>query len=139
MVEDITDWFERAVPNPNEDNFSVQLGCHFEEFGEMLDALQIDSVVTDLVYQVADQLKRKVFPLEMDKINRVELLDALCDQIVTATGVGYMLRMNVPSALDAVNVSNWSKFDENGNPIFNELGKIMKSDHYFKPSIERFV
>ena len=28
-----------------------------------------------------------------------------------------------------------SKLDANGNPIYREDGKVMKSDQYFKPNI----
>jgi len=66
---------------------------------------------------------------------KIDLLDALCDQIVTATGVGHMMNMKLPLALEEVNASNYSKF-VNGEPIFNENKKIMKGPSYFKPSLE---
>lgn len=71
--------------------------------------------------------------------DRVELLDALADQIVTATGVGTFLGMNVPGALAEVNRSNYSKFGEDGNPIFNENMKVMKGPHYTKPNLKPYV
>lgn len=46
---------------------------------------------------------------------------------------------DMSGALKEVNLSNWSKFDENGNPIFNENGKIVKGENYFKPDLAKFV
>ena len=68
----------------------------------------------------------------------VELLDALADQIVTATGVGTFLGMNVPGALAEVNRSNYSKF-EDGEPIFNENKKVMKGKDYTPPDLKPYI
>lgn len=69
---------------------------------------------------------------------RIPMLDALADQIVTATGVGTFLGMDVPGALAEVNHSNYSKF-ENGEPIFNENKKVMKGKDYTPPDLTPFV
>ena len=71
--------------------------------------------------------------------SRIDLLDSLADQIVTATGVGTFLGMDVPGALSEVNRSNYSKFDEDGNPIFNENQKVMKGPHYTKPNLKPYI
>ena len=68
----------------------------------------------------------------------VELLDSLADQIVTATGVGTFLGMNVPGALAEVNRSNYSKF-EDGEPVFNENKKVMKGKDYTPPDLSSFI
>lgn len=68
----------------------------------------------------------------------VELLDSLADQIVTATGVGTFLGMNVPGALAEVNRSNYSKF-EDGEPIFNENKKVMKGKDYTPPDLTPYI
>ena len=70
--------------------------------------------------------------------NRLALLDSLADQIVTATGVGTFLGMNVPGALAEVNRSNYSKF-EDGEPVFNENKKVMKGKDYTPPDLTPFV
>lgn len=69
----------------------------------------------------------------------VELLDSLADQIVTATGVGTFLGMNVPGALAEVNRSNYSKFNAEGEPIFNENMKVMKGPFYTKPDLTPYI
>ena len=145
VIDSIFNWFKKAVPEPNHKNIHTQIGVHFEEVAEMLLALSGDDDQTEVLlhnaylanHLLAEHLKSNVGALNLDMSNqaRVELLDALCDQIVTATGVGYMLGMNLPDALGEVNNSNYSKF-VNGEPIFNENMKIMKGPDYFKPSLE---
>lgn len=76
-----------------------------------------------------------IFPANAD---RQGLLDALADQIVTATGVGTFLGMNVPGALAEVNRSNYSKF-EDGEPIFNENRKVMKGKDYTPPDLTPYI
>ena len=66
-----------------------------------------------------------------------ELLDALCDQIVTAVGVAHMFGMNIEGAMDEVNRSNFSKFVD-GKPVFNEHGKIIKGPNYTPPDLTGF-
>lgn len=70
--------------------------------------------------------------------NRLALLDSLADQIVTATGVGTFLGMNVPGALAEVNRSNYSKF-EDGEPVFNENMKVMKGKDYTPPDLTPYI
>jgi len=69
----------------------------------------------------------------------VELLDSLCDQVVTGTGVAHMQGYHFVDALVEVNLSNWSKFDAQGRPIFNEHGKIIKGPNYYKPDLVSYA
>ena len=71
--------------------------------------------------------------------DRIEFLDSLADQIVTATGAGYMAGMKVPAALDRVNASNFSKFSDDGMPLFDANGKIEKGPNYKKVNLEGLV
>ena len=145
VINSIFNWFKKAVPEPNNKNIHTQLGVHFEEVAEMLLALSGDDDQTEVLlhnaylanHLLAEHLKSNVGALNLDMTNqsKIELLDALCDQIVTATGVGHMMNMGLPAALEEVNASNYSKF-VNGEPIFNENKKIMKGPNYFKPSLE---
>lgn len=70
--------------------------------------------------------------------DRANFLDAIIDQIVTGTGVGQHCGFPVVDALAEVNASNFSKFDE-GLPIVDANGKIMKGPNYFKASLDQFV
>ena len=62
----------------------------------------------------------------------------MCDQIVTAVGVAHMLGYDIEGALAEVNASNFSKF-ENGQPVFNESGKIKKGTFYREPELLPFI
>ena len=141
-IREIKGWFEKAVPEPTMENCSVQLGCHFEEVAEMADALGFTVPHTPQV--LAEMFKIKN-PLHMYRIEyltveqKTDLLDALCDQIVTAVGVAHMFGFDIEAALREVNRSNWSKFDEEGNPIFDRKGKIKKGEGYTPPELEAFV
>ncbi len=144
-INEILKWFKKAVPNPTVETACVQIGCHYEEVAEMAECLN-DKAVNE-INETANLYKAKepshlmtaedakLFNLDVD---RLELLDSLCDQIVTATGVAHMLGFDIAGALDEVNRSNWSKF-ENGSPVFDENGKIKKGESYFKPDLTKFI
>lgn len=70
---------------------------------------------------------------------KTELVDSLCDQIVTATGVLSRTGFNAEETLSRVNDSNFTKFDENGDPIFNEFGKVTNGPNYKKPDLTDLV
>lgn len=129
-------WFKRAVPTPNAKNKRVQVGVHAEEFGEMLDQMQgVDAASQGAIDRANEAVKflanlLKTGMADYTIKDRKLFVDACADQIVTATGSGYVNGMNVPLALERVNTSNFSKFDASGQPIFNEHGKIIKSELY---------
>jgi hypothetical protein len=138
----VNEWHRRACPQPDDKAFNVQLGCPLEEIDEMLACLDGADVAT------SDILRRTMHHVSMlanllkhgggsvTITHRGEFLDSLADQIVTATGVGYRAKMDVPNAVTEVDISNWSKFDENGQPIFNEFGKIAKGPNYKPPVLD---
>ena len=132
----IKQWFALAVPEPTVKNRSVQIGVHLEEVAEMAAALN-DADLAATLDVIADQYK--VDPtIRLDTVDRTELLDALCDQIVTAIGVAHMFGLDIEGALDEVNRSNNSKFVD-GKPVFDANGKIAKPATYSKPNLEQFV
>ncbi len=137
-------WHKRARPEPDEKAFNVQLGCHLEEIVEMLQSIKStrqnmgDFLLSRITYDLnslAVCLKNGDVTIELR--DRREFLDSLADQIVTAIGAGYCAGMQVPEAVEEVNRSNWSKFDqETGLPIFNEHGKIIKGSAYSPPDLK---
>lgn len=135
-------WHSRARPSPTEENFNVQLGCHIEEISEMLEAMTSDDPdIEDCIKDAATYLALWSMVLKTGegtvKIkDRKAFLDSLADQIVTATGVGHCAKMDVVKAVGRVDVSNWSKFDEKGQPIFDDNGKITKGPNYLPPTLE---
>ena len=148
VIEEIKNWFELAIPKPTKDNQRVQTGVHFEEVSEMLETLYIDDslksfdtlktdIATCAIKELANSLKtHKDIGLEVT--DRKELLDSLCDQIVTAVGVGHMYGFDILGALKEVSRSNTSKFVD-GKPVFNENGKIAKGAAYTPPNLEPFL
>ncbi len=141
-IETIKLWFARAVPVPTDNNKNVQIGVHIEEFSEMLDSIKgVDSesdrqigVLQGLAKSVATKLKRGEIQVTLS--DRKAFLDAVADQIVTATGCGHVYGMNVVEALRRVDRSNWSKFDKHGQPYFDANGKIAKGPGYQRPDLE---
>lgn len=99
------------------------------------DDAKIIASLNDAIVYVANRVKQNGGIVVKDRIG---LLDSLADQIVTATGVGTFLGMNVPGALAEVNRSNYSKF-EDGEPVFNENKKVMKGKDYTPPDLTSFV
>jgi hypothetical protein len=137
MSLDLIDlWHKRARPTPDAKGLGVSLGCHAEEFVEMLDSLEHTQAVWDArraVTVLANLWKSgEHYPVIAD---RKELLDSLADQIVTAVGVGHCANMNVPEACLRVNQSNWSKTVE-GKFVYDANGKIAKPSTYQPPNLE---
>ena len=141
MIHSIKEWFEAAKPNPSTADACVQIGCHYEEVSEMSAVLDDDVddelVDTAILYKIKHSEYIGVLE-ELSADARVELLDALCDQIVTAVGVAYMMGMDIEGALAEVNRSNWSKF-KGGVPVFNEQGKIAKGAEYTPPELSDYI
>lgn len=148
-IRQIARWFETAVPAPTNRNIHTQLGVHLEELSEMVQALKYAGTTysareqltfaADVLGCFQRQLKDGKLEINFDKINRVTLLDALCDQIVSMVGIVHMLGMDIDGALKAVADSNDSKFDEDGRPIFNDQRKIMKGPRYQSPNLSAYT
>ena len=138
MIHSIKEWFKAAKPNPSTADVCIQIGCHYEEVSEMSAALCDDDVAHELAVTALAYKMSHIWYLGANADARVELLDALCDQIVTAVGVAYMMGMDIEGALAEVNRSNWSKF-EGGAPVFNEQGKIAKGVQYTPPELSDYI
>ena len=71
----------------------------------------------------------------------VEIADALGDQlyILFGTILKHGLQHKIEEVYDEIHRSNMSKLDDNGEPIFREDGKILKSSNYFKPNIKSIL
>ena len=68
-----------------------------------------------------------------------EVADALTDILYVTYGAGHAFGIDLDKCFDEVQRSNMSKLDENGKPIYNETGKVMKGPNYFKPDLTKFV
>lgn len=140
-IESIDLWHRRARPTPTSEDFNVQLGCHFEEIAEMFDALAFDfesareaSAAHATLNRLAERLKKGQGKAKIH--GRNDFLDSIADQVVTGIGVAHCAGMDGRTAVVRVNQSNWSKFDDNGQPIRDENGKIAKGPNYTPPDLE---
>lgn len=141
-TEAIELWHRRARPKPTAADFNVQLGCHFEEIQEMGCTIEGGDIIMikllddldSVVSRIADRLKKGLSNVEI--VNRKEFLDSIADQVVTGIGAAYCAGMKGAAACDRVNTSNWSKFDENGQPIRDANGKITKGPNYQPPVLD---
>ena len=108
-----------------------------------LDGLTVESyrlIETAKVHlkRLATFLKQAGDTKQIEVKSHVKLLDALCDQVVTATGVAHMHGYAFLPAMNEVNGSNFSKFVD-GMPVFKEGGKIAKGPMFFEPDLTRFL
>jgi predicted HAD superfamily Cof-like phosphohydrolase len=75
----------------------------------------------------------------IDKKDLKEVADALTDILYVTYGAGHAFGINLDKCFAEVQNSNMSKLDENGKPIYNELGKVMKGPNFFKPNLEKLI
>lgn len=142
-IRQILNWFKAAKPNPTDKDIATQLGAHFEEVAEMqfaLGAKNFEAKMLSSSYYNSDSIHvyEDGNDVELPDDWKEQLLDACCDQIVTAVGVAYMLGMDIEGALAEVIRSNNSKFVD-GKPLFNEHGKIVKPGTYSPPNLKPFL
>jgi len=88
----------------------------------------------DLIKEELDELEEA-----MKTENLKEIADALTDILYVTYGAGYAYGINLDKCFKEVQRANMSKLDENGKPIFNEKGKVMKGPNYSKPNLKHFV
>lgn len=132
----ILNWFKDAIPQPTERTLLTQMGVHFEEVNEMIDAIN-PALSQNFLKNFSNQLKEGKF--DLSTVNDIELLDAICDQIVTALGVAYMKGFDIKGALTEVANSNDSKRNADGSFSFDSNGKIVKGINYKKPDLTTFI
>ena len=95
---------------------------------------KINKLRIDLIREELDELKEA-----MDNKDLQEVADALTDILYVTYGAGHAFGIDLDKCFDEVQNSNMSKLGENGEPIYNEVGKVMKGPNYFKPDLSKFV
>ena len=68
-----------------------------------------------------------------------EAIDALTDILYVTYGAGHAFGVNLDECFDEVQRSNMSKLGEDGKPIYNQAGKVMKGPNYFAPDLNKFL
>jgi len=71
----------------------------------------------------------------------VEVADALGDMlyILCGTILKHGMQDKIAEVFEEIQRSNMSKLDKEGNAIYREDGKVLKSDQYFKPDIKAIL
>ena len=144
-VEDCLNFFKKGFPQSGPKNFRTQIGIFFEEIAETIEQLEASRPEDNmmLIYlkgaiaQAGEHLKNSEGVIGIK--DRVELLDGLCDTMVTAVGVARHASMDIVGGFAEVNRSNNSKFGDNGEPLLDKNLKLIKGPYYSKPDLKPFV
>ena len=120
-------------------NFS-KVGTFMKTFGQEVKTKpsfstdKINKLRLDLIKEELEELREA-----MNNKDLLEVADALTDILYVTYGAGHAFGIDLDKCFDEVQNSNMSKLDENGNPIYNDSGKVMKGPNYFKPDLSKFV
>ena len=95
---------------------------------------KINKLRIDLIKEELDELQGAIKNNDL-----LEVADALTDILYVTYGAGHAFGIDLDKCFDEVQNSNMSKLGENGEPIYNESGKVMKGPNYFKPDLTKFV
>tara|TARA_A100001015_G_scaffold263625_1_gene310711 strand:+ start:361 stop:756 length:396 start_codon:yes stop_codon:yes gene_type:complete len=117
-----------------------KVGYFMKTFGQevktksSLSSEKINYLRISLINEELEELKKAI-----DDKNIVEVADALTDILYVAYGAGHAFGINLDKCFDEVQKSNMSKLGDDGKPIYNENGKVMKGPKYFKPDLTKFI
>ena len=95
---------------------------------------KITSLRYDLISEELSELKEAINNKDLK-----EVADALTDILYVTYGAGHAFGINLDKCFEEVQNSNMSKLGEDGKPIYNDKGKVMKGPNYFKPNLNKFV
>ena len=95
---------------------------------------KITTLRYDLIKEELEELR-----IAMEKKDIKEVADALTDILYVTYGAGHAFGINLDKCFEEVQSSNMSKLGEDGRPIYNDKGKVMKGPNYFKPDLNKFV
>ena len=120
-------------------NFS-KVGTFMKTFGQEVkdkpafSTDKINKLRIDLIKEELEELTEA-----MKNNDLLEVADALTDILYVTYGAGHAFGIDLDKCFEEVQNSNMSKLDENGKPIYNESGKVMKGPNYFKPDLSKFL
>ena len=95
---------------------------------------KINKLRYDLIKEELDEFK-----IALDNKDLLEVADALTDILYVTYGAGHAFGIDLDKCFEEVQNSNMSKLDEDGKPIYNESGKVMKGPRYFRPNLNKFL
>ena len=88
----------------------------------------------NLIKEELDEFKQA-----LDNSDLLEVADALTDILYVTYGAGHAFGINLDACFEEVQNSNMSKLGNDGKPIYNDQGKVMKGPNYFKPDLSKFI
>ena len=117
-----------------------KVGIFMKTFGQELKTKselsteKINKLRISLIEEELEELKQAI------KENNIkEVADALTDILYVTYGAGHAFGINLDKCFEEVQNSNMSKLGDDGKPIYNENGKVMKGPSYFKPDLNKFI
>ena len=113
--------------------FMDTYGQEVKDKAEFSDA-KTNKLRIDLIKEELEELTQA-----MNDKNLLEVADALTDILYVTYGAGHAFGIDLDKCFDEVQNSNMSKLGEDGKPIYNESGKVMKGPNYFKPDLLKFI
>ena len=113
--------------------FMNTYGQEVKDKAEFSDA-KTNKLRIDLIKEELEELTQA-----MNEKNLLEVADALTDILYVTYGAGHAFGIDLDKCFEEVQNSNMSKLGENGKPIYNDAGKVMKGPNYFKPDLSKFV
>ena len=117
-----------------------KVGTFMKTFGQEVkksSSFSTDKINTLRVNLIKEELDELIEA--MNKKDLVEVADALTDILYVTYGAGHAFGINLDKCFEEVQNSNMSKLDNNGKPIYNDNGKVMKGPNYFKPDLSKYI
>ena len=120
-------------------NFS-KVGTFMKTFGQEVKTKpsfsteKINKLRIDLIKEELEELTEA-----MNNKDLLEVADALTDILYVTYGAGHAFGIDLDKCFEEVQNSNMSKLGEEGKPIYNDAGKVMKGPRYYKPDLSKFV
>ncbi len=117
-----------------------KVGLFMTTFGQevktkpSLSSEKINSLRINLIEEELEEFKQAIKNKDLK-----EAVDALTDILYVTYGAGHAFGVNLDQCFEEVQKSNMSKLGEDGKPIYNEIGKVMKGSNYFKPDLSKFI
>ena len=117
-----------------------KVGTFMKTFGQevklrpSMSSAKINKLRLSLIKEEFDELENA-----MNKKDLVEIADALTDILYVTYGAGHAFGIDLDKCFNEVQRSNMSKLGDDGKPIYNEEGKVMKGPNYFKPNLNKFI
>ena len=117
-----------------------KVGIFMKTFGQELKTKselsteKINKLRISLIEEELEELK-----LAIKENDIKEVADALTDILYVTYGAGHAFGINLDKCFEEVQNSNMSKLGDDGKPIYNENGKVMKGPSYFKPDLNKFI